>query len=57
MIKIDFEFSQDGMTFRDAIVLPDDHGMSDADIEALKQKRFNDWLAVIKTAAEAEPQE
>lgn len=56
MIKIDFEVSKDGQVFRDAIHLPDDHGMSDAEIEAMKKKRFTDWLAVISAATE-EPQE
>ena len=35
MIKIDFTIEKDGMTFSDAIVLPDDHGLSDADIERM----------------------
>jgi hypothetical protein len=43
MIKIDFEVSKDGLVFRDAIHLPDDHGMSDAEIEAMKQARYNKW--------------
>lgn len=33
------------MKFRDAIVLPDDHGMSDNEIDQIKQKRFIDWIA------------
>lgn len=47
MIKIEFEMSRDGMTFRDAIVLPVGHGFTDAQLEELKQKRFNDWYEIV----------
>lgn len=47
MIKIDFEFSTEYGTFRDALFLPDDHTFSDVDIEAMKQQRLNSWVAVI----------
>ena len=39
MIKIDFTI--DGFT--DALHLADDHGLSDAEIEAMKQTRYNKW--------------
>jgi hypothetical protein len=54
MIKIDFEISQDGYTFKDAIVLPENHGMSDEQIEAIKQKRFDDWYAIVTAPQEEE---
>ena len=51
MIKIDFEFDAPPYgTFRDALHLPDDHGLSDSEIDALKQrldtleKKFNQIL-------------
>ena len=47
MVSINFEFTKDGMTFKDAIVLPDDHTFSEQEIDAMKQKRFDDWYAVI----------
>lgn len=47
MIKIDFEFDSTYGVFRDALHLPDDHGLSDAEIEAMKQQRFDNWLAVV----------
>jgi adenine/guanine phosphoribosyltransferase-like PRPP-binding protein len=53
MISIDFEISKDGYTFKDAIVLPEDHGLTDDQIEAMKQKRFDDWYKII-TAPEDE---
>lgn len=55
MITIQFEITQNGYTLKDALVLPDNHGMSDAEIEALKQKRFDDWYAII-TAPQPEYQ-
>ena len=35
-IKIDFEFDTAHGKFRDALHLSDDHGLSDAEIEAVK---------------------
>lgn len=57
MTKIDFEVSKDGLVFRDAIHLPDDHGMSDAEIEAMKQARFDAWYAVVTAPSPDEAQE
>jgi len=51
MIKIDFEFETQYGKFSDALHLPEDHGLSDADIEAMKQQRLANWLAVIETPA------
>jgi len=47
MVKIDFSFSSQYGTFSDALHLPDDHGLSDAEIQAMKQARFDNWIAVI----------
>ena len=47
MVKIDFSFSSQYGTFSDALHLPDDHGLSDEQIEAMKQARFDNWIAVI----------
>lgn len=52
MVKIDFEITKDGYTFKDAIVLEDNHGLSDAQIEAIKQKRFDDWYAIVTAPQE-----
>lgn len=54
-MKINFEITQDGYTLKDAIVLPDNHGLTDAEIEVLKQHRFNDWYAIV-TAPQPEYQ-
>ena len=42
------------MIFKDALVLPDDHGLTQDQIDSLKQKRFDDWYAII-TAPAPEP--
>jgi hypothetical protein len=47
MVRFEFEIVKDGMTFRDAIVLPVGHGFTDAQIEEIKQKRFEDWYAIV----------
>lgn len=39
MIKIDFIIEG----FSDALWLADDHGLSNAEIEAMKQARYNKW--------------
>lgn len=47
MIKIDFEFDSQYGVFRDALHLPEDHGFTDAEIEAMKQQRLDNWLAIV----------
>ena len=48
-IKIDFSLGTDPFTFSDALHLPGDHGLSDAEIEAMKQSRYDNWLAIVNT--------
>jgi hypothetical protein len=55
MLTINFEMSQDGYTLKDAIVLPNDHNLTDDDIESLKQQRFDEWYAIV-TAPQPEYQ-
>ena len=47
MITIEFEKTDGTHTLKDAIILPENHGLTDAEIEAIKQKRFDDWLAIV----------
>ena len=47
MVKIDFSFSSQYGTFSDALHLPDDHGLTQAEIDAMQQQRFDNWVAVI----------
>ena len=56
MINIPFEFETDYGSYRDALMLPEDHGLSEADIEALKRTRLDDWLAVVTAPAPVEEQ-
>jgi hypothetical protein len=49
MVRIEFEKMYGELVFRDAITLPDDHTMTEDEIEAMKQERFDNWVAVITT--------
>ena len=51
-MQITFEiFSTYGM-YRDALHLPDDHGLSDDELTAMKQARFDNWIANIEAASQ-----
>lgn len=47
MIKIDFSKTNGVYTLSDALWLPDNHNLTEADINMLQQERFNAWLAII----------
>jgi hypothetical protein len=47
MIKIDFEKTDGTYYYRDALWLPEDHTYTDADLETMKQQRFDRWIAVV----------
>lgn len=58
MIKIDFEKTDGVYTLRDALHLEDDHTFSEQEIEAMKQARFDNWLAIINApSTEDQPTE
>jgi hypothetical protein len=57
MIKIDFEFDSPHGVFRDALHLPENHGMTDAEIQAMKQQRFDNWIAIVTAPPVETPQE
>ena len=46
-MKIDFEFDTPHGMFRDALHLPDDHTVTDDEIQAMKQQRVDNWIAVV----------
>ena len=46
-MKIDFEFETAHGKFADALHLPDDHTLTDAEIQAMKQQRVDNWIAVV----------
>jgi hypothetical protein len=57
MIKIDFSFDTPHGKFADALHLPDDHGFTEAEIEAMKEQRRDNWIAVVTAPpVEAEPE-
>ena len=47
MIKIDFSFHSQHGTFSDALHLEDDHGLTQDEINAMQQQRFDNWVAII----------
>jgi hypothetical protein len=47
MTKIDFEFDTPHGMFRDALHLPDDHTFTDEEVQAMKQQRVDNWIAVV----------
>jgi hypothetical protein len=47
MVSIEFEFDTPYGTFRDALVLPADHGLTDAELEAMKQQRLDNWVTAV----------
>ena len=55
MIKIDFEFDTPHGVFRDALHLPDDHAFMEDEIQAMKEQRRDNWIAVV-TAPPVEPE-
>ena len=46
-MKYDFSFDTQYGKFADAIHLPDGHTYTDAEIDAMKQQRLDNWIAVI----------
>jgi hypothetical protein len=46
-VKIDFAFPTQYGVYRDALHLPDDHGLTTAQIQAMQQARVDAWLALI----------
>lgn len=46
-MQINFEFNTPHGIFRDALHLDDDHTFTDAEIQAMKQQRVDNWIAVV----------
>lgn len=57
MVKIDFEFDSEFGKYRDAIVLEDGHGLSDEQINEMKQQRLAVWTAAIVAAIQESEEE
>lgn len=47
-IRIDFQIEHEpGLVYGDALHLPADHSFTEEQIEAMKQDRYQAWVAVI----------
>lgn len=57
METIIFEFDTKYGTYRDALHLPADHGLTEDQIAAMKQERRDNWLAIIEASANAPAEE
>jgi hypothetical protein len=57
MVKIEFEFEHEAGTFRDTIVLPEDHSLTDVQIDAMKVQRFEAWQQSLVEQEETEQTE
>lgn len=56
MIKIDFEFDTPYGVFRDALHLPVNHTFTDAEIQAMKEQRRDNWIAVVTAPPVEQPE-
>jgi hypothetical protein len=50
-IQIRFTFDTEFGPFSDALYLPEDHTLTDAEVESLKQERLTNWLSIITAPA------
>jgi hypothetical protein len=46
-VQIIIEHDHNGIMFRDALYLADDHAYTDAEIDAMKQERISNWVLLI----------
>jgi len=46
-MKIDFEFETPYGKFRDALNLPDNHSYTKEELQLMKEKRRDNWIAII----------
>lgn len=53
-MQIRFEFDTKYGIFKDALNLPDEHGFSNAELDAIKQARVDAWILHIDTASATE---
>jgi hypothetical protein len=52
MVQIDFEMTKNGFTLKDALMLPDDHGLSVKQIQEMKQARVDNWYNALTLVAD-----
>jgi hypothetical protein len=51
-MQIRFTFETEFGAFSDALYLDDDHAFTEAEVEAMKQERLANWLAVVNPSPE-----
>ena len=56
-MKIDFEFQTEHGLFRDALHLPEDHGLSETQLQAMKEQRRDAWIVVVSAPPVEEPEQ
>lgn len=56
-MQICFVFETMYGRYSDALHLPDDHGFTDEQIEAMKLERLNNWLAIVSPPVADTPSE
>ena len=56
-MKIDFSFETPYGKFADALHLPDDHKFTEAEIQAMKEQRRDNWIAIVTAPPVEAPQE
>ena len=49
-MQIRFTFDTQYGSFSDALYLDDGHTFTEAEVEAMKQERLNNWIAILETA-------
>jgi hypothetical protein len=57
MIQIIFERGDDPYNFRDALYLPENHTFTDAEIEKMKDDRYNAWYQLVTNPPEVQSEE
>lgn len=57
MIRIEFEFESEYGTFRDVLMLPEDHFYTEQDIQNMKQERFDNWYAIVNNPPQPDPEQ
>lgn len=56
MVKIDFEQQTRHGMYRDALTLPENHGLSRQQLEELMQQRVDAWVAYMDNPPQPEPE-
>jgi len=56
-MTIDFYFETEYGNFKDAIILSDDHELTDTEIEAMKQERLTNWINIVSNMPTTAPED